>query len=93
MAAIRPLFTVKYVKDLAVRKDRSSKALDELVHCDADLVAVLLDHRKRFDMRIELTPCRRIPSEALCQFTSSVISSNAPSMSRLLNAEFQAGTR
>jgi hypothetical protein len=56
MAAIRPLFTVKYVKDLAVRKHRSSKALDELVHCDADLVAVLLDHRKRFDMRIELTP-------------------------------------
>ena len=56
MAAIRPLFTVKYAEDLAVRKDRSSKALDELVHCDTDLVAVLLDHRKRFDMRIELIP-------------------------------------
>jgi hypothetical protein len=31
------------------------KALDELVHPDADLAPIFLCHRKRFDMRIELT--------------------------------------
>jgi|GEM_PF-1043921 hypothetical protein len=46
----------EYVKNLAVRKNIPLKALDELVHPDADLASVFLGYRKRFDMGIELTP-------------------------------------
>src|ERR1035441_1255081 len=46
----------EHVKNLAVRKNIALKALDELVHPDADLVSIFLGHCKRFDIRIELTP-------------------------------------
>jgi hypothetical protein len=46
----------EYVKNLAIRKNVPLKALDELVHPEADLASIFLGHRKRFDIRIELTP-------------------------------------
>jgi NAD(P)-dependent dehydrogenase (short-subunit alcohol dehydrogenase family) len=46
----------EHVKNLAVRKDITLKALDELVHSDASPASVFLGHCKRFDMGIELTP-------------------------------------
>src|ERR1700722_6961548 len=46
----------EYVENLAIRKNIPLKALDELVHPDADLASIFLAHRKRFDIRVELTP-------------------------------------
>src|SRR6202171_6740464 len=46
----------EYVENFAIRKNIPLKALDELVHPDAGLASILLGHRKRFDIRIELTP-------------------------------------
>src|ERR1700758_5251701 len=44
------------VENLAIRKNIPLKALDELVHPDADPACIFLGHRKRFNIRIELTP-------------------------------------
>ncbi len=46
----------KYVENLAVRKNITLKALNNLVHPDAGLASVFLGYCERFDMGIELTP-------------------------------------
>ena len=90
----------EYVENLAVRKNFPLKALDELVHPDTGLASIFLGYRKRFDMGIELTPLSSpvgadlVLSDDLAALrslgpvTSCVISANAPSTSRLLNAEY-----
>src|SRR5665213_681911 len=46
----------EHMNDLAVRKNITLKALDELMHPDANHAAIFLADRKRLNMRIELTP-------------------------------------
>jgi hypothetical protein len=56
----------EYVENLAIRKNIPLKALDELVHPDAGLASIFLGHRKRFDIRIELTALPALHGRAAC---------------------------
>lgn len=90
----------EYVKNFAAGKNIPFNVLDELPHSDVDPASITLHYAERFDIWIELPP---LPSpvgadfffphnlaalRSLGQLTSSVISANAPPMSRLLNAEY-----
>jgi hypothetical protein len=90
----------EHVKDLAVRKNTTLKAPDELVHPNAGLVFPsssvvasgstwdrthpIVESNSRGSLVVRLSRRPLKPSERL---TSCVISANALSMSRLLNAE------